>query len=500
MTSQLTVGQKVRLACMVLVLFTLVLGLISIVIIGSIQANLQAIVVDSLPGVYRIARLDGSFQRMQTHMWQHMGTDDAAVRARADRKIEEARQTMAEHFAAYEKTITTAEDRQMFDKLGPAYRRVTAAWDRAALLSRAGKGPEARARYIAEADPLVNSFERDLEQLVLWNKTHGDRNAGLAIDSVSQARFWSWSLLFAAVLAGSLLAYFIARSVNTDLTRAIGQLAEGAEQVAGAASQVSASSQSLAQGSSAQAASIEETSAASEQINSMARKNSENAHAAADLMAASLRKFGQANELLNQSVAAMNGIKAHGDRIAKVIDTIEEIAFQTNILALNAAVEAARAGEAGMGFAVVADEVRNLALRCAQAAKDTAGLIEESIAKSNDGTGKIDRVATAIRAITEEAVQVQALVNTVSLGSQEQARAIGQIGKTMSQIELVTQQTAANAEESSSAAVELNAQSMILKKIIERLTAMVSGAGHVRSSGAQTEYRSGGALARSGRI
>jgi methyl-accepting chemotaxis protein len=174
-------------------------------------------------------------------------------------------------------------------------------------------------------------------------------------------------------------------------------------------------------------------------------------------------------------VAAMDDIKVSSADIAKIIKTIDEIAFQTNILALNAAVEAARAGEAGMGFAVVADEVRNLAQRCAQAAKDTAALIEESIAKSNDGKVKVDQVAAAIRTISEESTRVKTLVDEVNLGSQEQARGIEEVGKAITQMEQVTQKTAANAEESAAAAEELTAQSETLKDIVERLTAMVGG-------------------------
>ena len=172
---------------------------------------------------------------------------------------------------------------------------------------------------------------------------------------------------------------------------------------------------------------------------------------------------------------AMKDLDASGENIARIIKVIDGIAFQTNILALNAAVEAARAGEAGMGFAVVADEVRNLAQRCAQAAKDTAALIEESIAKSNDGKVKVDQVASAIRAISEESAKVKTLVDEVNLGSQEQARGIEQIGKAITQMEQVTQKTAANAEESASAAEELSAQSETLKNVVVRLTAMVGG-------------------------
>jgi methyl-accepting chemotaxis protein/methyl-accepting chemotaxis protein-1 (serine sensor receptor) len=171
----------------------------------------------------------------------------------------------------------------------------------------------------------------------------------------------------------------------------------------------------------------------------------------------------------------MGEINAQSGRISKIIKTIDEIAFQTNILALNAAVEAARAGEAGMGFAVVADEVRNLAQRAAQAAKDTSSLIEESISKSNDGKTKVDQVASAIQSLTEEAATIKTLVDEVNLGSQEQARGIEQIVKAISQMEQVTQKTAANAEESASAAEELTAQSETVKDVVGRLTSMVSG-------------------------
>ena len=160
--------------------------------------------------------------------------------------------------------------------------------------------------------------------------------------------------------------------------------------------------------------------------------------------------------------------------------------------------EAARAGEAGMGFAVVADEVRNLAQRCAQAAKDTAALIEESIARSNDGKTKVDQVAVAIRAITEESGKVKTLVDEVNLGSQEQARGIEQIGKAIARMEQVTQKSAANAEESASAAEQLNAQSETLKEIVGRLTAMVGG-GKLLTAGAAPSHRARSAGAWAGR-
>jgi len=171
----------------------------------------------------------------------------------------------------------------------------------------------------------------------------------------------------------------------------------------------------------------------------------------------------------------MDGINASSQKISKIIKVIDEIAFQTNILALNAAVEAARAGEAGMGFAVVADEVRNLAQRCAQAAKDTAGLIEESIDRANGGKIKVDEVALSIHSITEEAAKIKVLVDEINLGSVEQSRGIDQITRSITQMENVTQSNAANAEESAAAAQQLNAQAESMREIVRSLKDMVDG-------------------------
>jgi methyl-accepting chemotaxis protein/methyl-accepting chemotaxis protein-1 (serine sensor receptor) len=283
-------------------------------------------------------------------------------------------------------------------------------------------------------------------------------------------------LLFATsvcVAIDGILFYVVKRSVTGSLAEVVSQIAQGADHVFSAAAQISTASQMLAEGTSEQAASLEETSASTEEINSMARRNTENSRSAASLVKQSDEKFSDTNRSLKDMVLAMGEINASSDKIAKIIKVIDEIAFQTNILALNAAVEAARAGEAGMGFAVVADEVRNLAQRSAQAARDTATLIEESISRSNGGKVKVDQVAKAIQTITEQSSQVKTLVDEVQLGSEEQTRGIEQIGKAITQMEQVTQKSAASAEESASAAQELSAQSASLKDIVMRLNSLI---------------------------
>ncbi|HZQ50735.1 MAG TPA: methyl-accepting chemotaxis protein [Bryobacteraceae bacterium] len=281
--------------------------------------------------------------------------------------------------------------------------------------------------------------------------------------------FWCWALIIISLVASFAVAACVAQSIGKGLKRLVEELDESIGQVSSAAIQISSSSQSLAQGTSEQAASLEETSASSEEMTSMTRKNADNSLQCTQLMSVVDSRVAEANRTLQQMVASMAEINGSSEKISKIIKVIDEIAFQTNILALNAAVEAARAGQAGMGFAVVADEVRSLAERSAQAAKDTAVLIEDSIATTNEGGARLTEVTSVIKSITESANHVKTLVDEVNLGSQEQARGIEQISKAITQIEQVTQRAAASAEETASAGEELSAQSQAMHAALRRL-------------------------------
>ncbi len=242
------------------------------------------------------------------------------------------------------------------------------------------------------------------------------------------------------------------------LGRAIDDLSTTSDHVNAGAAEVAAASRSLAEGASEQVAAVEEIASSNRQTNLMAAENVGRTRTAGELVAEEQREFAHASARLTEMVSAMEAIDAASGRISRINKVIDEIAFQTNILALNAAVEAARAGEAGLGFAVVADEVRNLAQRSAQAARETATLIEESIATSDSGRAKVAEVAAAIEALTARATTVRTLVEEVRAGSGEQQRAVTRVGQSLEQIEKVTQQSAAAAEEGSAAAEELHAQ------------------------------------------
>jgi methyl-accepting chemotaxis protein/methyl-accepting chemotaxis protein-1 (serine sensor receptor) len=472
----MTIGNKIALICALLIALAAVQGGIALYQTGQINGYGKTVVSDNIPGLIHMGEIAATFKDSRAMVWRHIANTDPADRAKQEAGMQAAEKTIREHASEYEKSIFNAEDRQLFSPLMPAMDAWFRSWDNGVLpLSKAGKTKEAIDFYLSDMYPKFNAASKAVGELQKYNEKSGTATGENIISSGKSAASWSWTLLFALIATGAGLAFWVIRSINGAMRQAVDALSRGAEQVSSAAGQVASASQSLAQGTSEQAASLEETSATSHEINAMAQRNLENSHLATNLVAKSQEGFVKTNELLGQSVAAMGEIGAQSDRIAKIIKVIDEIAFQTNILALNAAVEAARAGEAGMGFAVVADEVRNLAQRSAQAAKDTAVLIEESIAKSQDGKVKVDEVAAAIESITGDAAKVKELVDEVNQGSQEQTRGLDQISQAVVQIEHVTQKAAADAEESAAAAEELNAQSRSLMEIVGRLNVMVGG-------------------------
>ncbi len=288
--------------------------------------------------------------------------------------------------------------------------------------------------------------------------------------------------LAVAILFIALANLTVERYVKGPIRRVINDLKLGVDRLKESSTEMASNSQSLAEGASEQAASLEETSASLEEMSSMAKGSGESAQKATDLARQASAAGDRGAADMQAMSVAMEAIKVSSDDIAKIIKTIDEIAFQTNILALNAAVEAARAGEAGLGFAVVADEVRNLAQRSAQAAKETAAKIEGAISRTGQGVEISRKVATTLNEIVTKARQVDELAAQVASASREQTQGITQINSAVGQMDKVTQSNAAGAEESAAAAEHLNAQAETMRQSVAELLMLVGGNGQEDSS------------------
>ena len=404
----------------------------------------------------------------------------AAMNGAADRKAEGHR-TIADFEKRFDETLAavrssapTDDTRRNVDEIRASYEswkaihtKIIALAERQdfepALAADLGDGFAAQQRVLQQAEAYQDALSAEFETL--------DATVNGAARTVLVIAVF---VLIATIVTGAGVLHVIRQGTRM-LTATAGELQTGGEQVLCAASQVSASSQSLSQGATEQAASLEETSASMEEMASMTRQNAENSYQAATEVAETTRLVRSANAALQDLVATMTAIRDSSGKVTKIIKTIDEIAFQTNILALNAAVEAARAGEAGMGFAVVADEVRNLAQRSAQAAKDTASLIEKSSASAEAGGQKVDVVVSSMTAITESSARVKGLVEEVSVASRQQTQGIDQVTRAIAEMEHVTQTTAATAQEGAAASEELTAQAEHSMAAVSRLESLVGG-------------------------
>jgi methyl-accepting chemotaxis protein len=324
------------------------------------------------------------------------------------------------------------------------------------------------------ADQVLKQAQQTAE-FGMETTTEGAVNASSSLSSASWIMIIGLSI---GVIVGIILAIFITRSITGPIQKVIEGLSSGSEQVTSASGQVSSASQSLAQGASEQASSLEETSSALEEMASMTRQNADNANMANGTAKEANTMALEGVDSMKRMAEAIERIKNSASETAKIIKTIDEIAFQTNLLALNAAVEAARAGEAGKGFAVVAEEVRNLARRSAEAAKNTADLIEGAQKNAEAGVNVSTEVAKNLNGIQDKAGKVATLIAEIAAASKEQSQGIDQVNTAVSEMDKVVQQNAANAEESASASEELSSQAQELNAMVEELIGIVGGAGH----------------------
>jgi methyl-accepting chemotaxis protein len=378
----------------------------------------------------------------------------------------------------YEALPQTAEEAVLWNKFKPAWEIWKKDHQQVIELTKNGKRDEALVFSTGKARESFQAAEKLLEDIIEFQNRQAIEYVKNSLGNVDRPKIIMGISMAMGTLIAIFLGIYISLSISRALTRISGAMAQGAEHVAAASSQVASASQSLAEGASEQAAAIEETSSSIEEMSSMIKQNATNANEANSLMGETKKMVGAANETMASLTESMAEISKASEETAKIIKTIDEIAFQTNLLALNAAVEAARAGEAGAGFAVVADEVRNLAMRAAEAAKNTATLIEGTVKRVQDGSQLVTRTNEAFSEVARGSDKVAQLIGEISAASSEQSQGIEQINKAVAEMDKVVQQNAANAEESASASEEMNGQAVEMKSYVEELVTIVSGSGN----------------------
>ncbi|MBI2511513.1 MAG: MCP four helix bundle domain-containing protein [Opitutae bacterium] len=474
---KLTIPQRILGGFSLLLVAAVAGGAFAYLRLIEVRRTTDAVTHDALPTIQLLRQIQNAVQANVTNTYQHAITDNAN-QARFDEIEAEMKRGSAgitECYKQLEPLLTSGEDKASYQKILAARGRYTGTRGELLKQSRQLTGDEMGRLLDSQLVPRRDEYLAAIDELMARKSALG-QTASATVDATVRTSTRLIALgVGVSVLVGSLLSWWIIRVTSRALRDIAGQLTSGSAQVASAATQVSGSAQTLASGSSEQAASIEETSASLEEISSMTKRNAESAGQAKQL-ANGTRTAAEAGATdVTAMNDAMGDIKASSDNIAKIIKTIDEIAFQTNILALNAAVEAARAGEAGAGFAVVAEEVRNLAQRSATAAKETAEKIEDAIAKSAHGADISSRLAKSLDEIVGKARKVDDLVAEIAQASQEQAQGINQVLNAVTQMDKVTQSNAASAEESAAAAEELNAQAHLLDNAVTQLEQLVGG-------------------------
>ncbi len=443
--------------------------------LASIGRYVETILGDNLPGVIHTNKALQQTLAYRVLTMQHIMSQDVADMKSIDEKRHALAREIDQTLERYQGTIRAEDERPLAARIAPALQHYRTIADQIGELSLMGRPAEAETLFKTTGSTAYLAYEKTLVDCVDYNQKAADASGAHISTTMAFSRTLALTFSIGAAVLSIAAAFLITRQVNRTIRRVSNALDDTSAQVTAAAGQVSGASQSLAQGASEQAASLEETSASIEELASMTKRNADSAQQTKELSNQTRIAADTCAADMQAMNVAMDEIKTSSSDISKIIKTIDEIAFQTNILALNAAVEAARAGDAGMGFAVVAEEVRSLAQRSAQSAKETAAKIEVAISKSEHGVRISGKVAESLAQILDKARKVDTLVAEIATASHEQNQGIGQVNTTVSQMDKVTQSNASNAEETAAAAEELSAQAVAMQEVVADLRRLIEG-------------------------
>ena len=492
-----TIKKRIILSFGLIFLLVAALAVTCYLMLSRARTEANFMTTDALPGSVAMSRIASCVDEIQISVLRVLLAKTAEDRKKWEDNVASRREEVLHLMSDYEKTIHLAEDRQNFDQMKALRDKYIA--DRQVMfgLCDSGKTDEALAYNMSNVRPDYVAYNAQVIKMADWNMNNAVNSSSRSDRAVTVAGWVTGILSVLIIVIGIVFATFVTVALNRILKRVASALNETAVQVASASSQVSSASQTLAGGASEQASALEETSASLEEMASMSKTNAGQTERCQTWMREARVVVDNVDKLLNETAVSIQETKRCSEATSKVVKTIEEIAFQTNILALNAAVEAARAGESGMGFAVVAEEVRHLAQRCAQAAKETGVLIENAATAATKGNELTTLTQEAFKQNIEIANKVGTAIDEMAGAIKEQAQGAAQINAAVSQMDQVTQTNAANAEESAAAAEELNSQAEMMKQSVTELMQLVGGTTATASSHAPNPSRQVGEIAMS---
>ncbi|HET9957214.1 MAG TPA: methyl-accepting chemotaxis protein [Polyangiaceae bacterium] len=484
----LSVGQRILGGFAAVLVVTALLGAFVLLRLRVVDEEFKRSAQQSVPAIVLAGQIRAIIKEDQIGILRYLLTP--ATNLDEHRIIEdEARQRSAEvtrGLAELRKLLSDPEQLQMHDEVLKARENYLSV--RRELFVNSRNNAVERESLLPRALPAYQAYIAQLNRIVEQCSKGSARSLSAVSDATESTRYGVWIGLGIALLCGGAIAFQIVLSTTGAIRAVAGRLGRSSAHVASAASHLKASSHTFAGGASEQAASLEETSASIEEISSTIAQNADSAVRAKQLSDEARSAAEQGANDIESMTAAMEAIRISSNNVTKIIKTIDEIAFQTNILALNAAVEAARAGEAGAGFAVVAEEVRSLAQRSASAARETAAKIADAIDKSEQGAEVSTRVSASLGSIVTKVRNVNSLIGEIASASQEQSKGISQVSTAVAQMDRVTQNNAAGAQESASAAEELSSQAALLDAAVGELEELF-GESHSRSLGSDAEIR-----------